>query len=111
MTKSIKMIYTTLVLSLILSCQSSKKEDGVMSGPDALDTLILNSQKNFEISGKISKATDSAVTQKVDHTVKKITQMEGEIKQLKQENHELKSKLDDANDGGKPFNIRSISDN
>jgi hypothetical protein len=37
--------------------------------------------------------------------------MENEIKQLKDENNELKDNLDDANDAGKPFIIRSVSDN
>lgn len=111
MKQSIKMMSAILMLSLILSCKSEKKEESLEMGPDALDTLIMNSQKTFEMSGEIGKKTDSAVTDKVDHTVKKITKMEGEIKQLKQENNELKSKLNDANDDGKPFNIRTISNN
>ena len=111
MKQSIKMMSAILILSLLLSCKSEKKEEPLEMGPNALDSLILNSQKTFEISSEIGKKTDSAVTSKVDHTVKKITKMEGEIKQLKQENNELKDKLDDATDNGKPFSIKSISNN
>ena len=111
MIKSFKTLLTVSMLLAMLSCKTSTKEEFTVSGPNALDTLISNSNKNFEISSRISKETDSVVTNKVDNTVKKITKMEGEIKQLKKENNELKEKLDDANDDGQPFNIRSISNN
>ena len=111
MTQSIKGMIAIFMLSLFLSCNSSEKKENVTVVPDALDSLIMTSQKNFEMSGKMGRETDSAVTTKVNHTVNKITKMEGEIKQLKQENNELKSKLDDANDDGEPFNIRTISNN
>ena len=64
--------------------KKTKEKEVVNSGPDALDTIIMNSQKNFELTNEINKQSDSVVSTKVDHTVKKITKMEGEIKQLKQ---------------------------
>jgi len=110
MKKIIKTLFVLLFPLLILSCNSSKKEDSV-STPDVFDTIIMNSQKNFELTTKMNKESDSMVSTKVENTVKKITKMEGEIKQLKQENNELKDKLDDATDVGEPFNIKSISNN
>ena len=111
MEKIIKTVFVLLFPLLISSCGSSKKEDASVSVPDGLDTIIMNSQKNFELTTQMNKQSDSMVSSKVDNTVKKITKMEGEIKQLKQENNELKDKLDDANDDGKPFSIKSISNN
>jgi len=45
------------------------------------------------------------------YQIESLSEFENLIKELKEENNELKDKLDDATDGGKPYRIRTISNN
>jgi chaperonin cofactor prefoldin len=72
----------------------------------------MNNNKNFELTNQMNKQSDSVVSNKVENTVKKITNLETQVTQLKKENNELKEKLDDAiNDNGKPFKLVPVSPN
>ena len=99
------------ILVLIVSLMSCSDNNVKTSSGVDVDSLIEQSQKNFEIVNEVSKKTDTAITNKVDKTVQKIGQLENEIKELKEENNELKDKLDDASDAGRSFRIRAISNN
>ena len=96
---------------LLLSCNNSETIKIETNEPTELDSILTKSQQNLTIVGGANQKSDSIVTGKVEHTVQKIQHLETEVKQLKQENAELKDKLDDVDDAGKPFNIRSISNN
>ena len=109
-----KIIFSLLVISLV-GCQvfSSKEVDNSDSThmDAAIDSILTNNSKNFELTNQINKQSDSMVTNKVEKTAEKITNLETQVTKLKKENNELKEKLDDADDAGKPFRIRSISNN
>jgi SMC interacting uncharacterized protein involved in chromosome segregation len=106
-----KKIYFLFLIILINSCSSSEQESNSTETIDHLDSLIINSSKNLEILNEANKKSDSTITGKVEKTVQKITKMEGEIKQLKEENNELKAQVDDANDVGESFKLLPVSDN
>ena len=98
-----------IILVSLFSC-GDKSTVKTSSGVD-VDSLIEKSGKTYVSANEANKKSDTAITNKVDKTVEKIGQLENEIKQLKAENDELKDKLDAANDGGRPYRIRSISNN
>ena len=82
-----------------------------------VDLLIELSKTNSNKAVEVSKQGDSAITQKVDKTVEKISNLENqvsslqnEVKKLKTENNELKNMVDAAYDDGNGYNIRAISD-
>ena len=103
---------TILGLIILVSLIGCSDKSGVKtsSGVD-VDSLIQKSEKTFMEANEANKKSDTAITNKVDKTVQKIGQLENEIQQLKEENNELKDKLDAATDGGKPYRIRTISNN
>lgn len=100
-----------LATLLFIGCGHSETIKTETNENKKLDSIIQKSSENLTIVGGANKKTDSIVTGKVEHTVKKIGHLETQVKQLKAENNELKNKLDDADDAGKPFRIRSISNN
>lgn len=99
-----------LVISsfILLSCQDRTKEVEITVDP-VFDSLIVQSEKNISNATKLINEGDSSISNKIEKTAKKIDKLEKEVQKLKKENNELKSNLDDANDVGRPFNIRSIS--
>lgn len=99
-------------LLLIIGC-STKQESSLETKKlnDAVDSLISISERNIDSASVKLTESDSAVSRKIDQTVQKIEHLENEVKQLKEENNELKGKLNDADDAGKPFRIRTISNN
>jgi len=106
-----KTISFVLGLVLLVSCGTDKTEEIKVEKNGKIDTIIKQSEINLTVATEASRKSDTVITTKVDNTVRKIVKMENEIKQLKDENNELKDNLDDANDAGKPFIIRSVSDN
>jgi peptidoglycan hydrolase CwlO-like protein len=104
-----KNLFILVTLVSLLSCgqeNTLKSKSGV-----DVDSLLEKNSETFTIVNNVNRKSDSTITNKVDNTVKKIGQLENEIKELKEENNALKSKLDNSNDAGRPFNIRTISDN
>lgn len=73
------------------------------------DSVIANSEKNLTIVNSTNQKSDSMVKGKINHTVNKINKLESENKLLKNENNELKNQINDNNDIGDPYIIRTIS--
>jgi len=107
-----KIIFSLLVISLV-GCQvfSSKEVNNSDSTNinATLDSILMNNSKNFELTNQINKQSDSVVTNKVEKTAEKITNLETQVTKLKKENNELKEKLDDVDDGGKPYSGLPVS--
>ena len=106
------MKYITIpLIALAIGCNTSEPKKIDTNEHSEIDSIITKSQHNTELASGASQKSDSLIGKKIDNTVKKIDHLETEVKQLKAENNELKEKLDDADDAGKPFRIRSISNN
>jgi len=101
--------FISMLLISIISCGDNSPV--ITNSGVNVDSLIEKNKETFKNATEANKKSDTTITNKVDNTVKKIGQLENEIKQLKEENNELKDKLDDAGDAGKPFRIRTISNN
>lgn len=109
-----KKITLLFFILFLVSCKSSVSDienSSDINGVDSvLESIIKNNDKNFELTNQMNKQSDSVVSNKVENTVKKITNLETQVTQLKKENNELKEKLDDAiNDNGKPFKLVPVS--
>lgn len=104
-------IYFIILLFFISCGQSSVKntESSDTTNFSKIDSIIIKTKESFNESVNTNKKNDTTINNKVEKTVQKIGHLETQVQQLKQENHELKVKLDDATDAGKPFHIRSIS--
>ena len=102
-----KLFYLTLLLTLV-GCSSQPKEESYEKYQSA-DSILQQSKRNLVIAHQASKGSDSSITEKVEKTVKQITTLQQENKQLKFENNALKIKLDTANDIGKPFKLLPVS--
>ncbi len=100
-------VFISILLISIIGCGDNSPV--ITNSGVNVDSLIEKNKETFKTATEASKKSDTTITNKVDNTVKKIVKMEGEIKQLKAENNELKNNLDDVNDDGKPFIIRSVS--
>lgn len=99
-----------LFVLLFLGCTQSKTKEIKSEDYAIIDSVINKNQQNLSVASGANKKGDSLVTGKIDQTVKKITGLESQVKQLKKENNELKNQTDIGNDVGKPFIIRTISD-
>jgi len=99
------------IIALAIGCNTPEPKKNNTDEDPEIDSILTKSQHNTELASGASQKSDSLIGKKIDNTVKKITHLETEVKQLKAENNELKEKLDDADDAGKPFRIRSISNN
>jgi len=105
-----KTLYFLLFL-LILGCNSnnvSKIENDEKI--NKIDSILNQSKQNLISVDRANQKGDSSINQKVEKTVKQITTLKTEVKQLKAENNALKDKLNDANDAGKPFKLLPVSD-
>ena len=101
-----------LATILFIGCTHSETPKIETNEHTELDSILTKNQQNLTAIGSANQKSDSIVTGKVEHTVKKIQHLETEVKQLKAENNELKDKLDNVDDdAGKPFSIKSISNN
>ena len=110
-----KLLIAIISLVFITGCNHSKSNDSTKTDSTSLsglDTIIMKSQKNFELTNQLNKQSDSMVTNKVEKTAEKITNLETQVTELKKENNELKEKLNDAtDDNGKPFKLEPVSPN
>lgn len=100
-------VLTTL---LFIGCNNSNTNKANTDEYAAIDSIIGKSQQNLADAIGANQKSDSLVTGKIDQTVKKITSLETQVKQLKAENNALKNQINSINDDGKPFIIRTISD-
>lgn len=104
------MRYLVLLL-LLISCghkpNSTTLETTKLN--ETIDSLLIKNQRNLDSASVQLTKSDSAVSQKIDKTVQKISNLETQVKELKAENNELKAKLDDATDDGKPYSGLPVS--
>jgi len=99
-----------IVLLIVLNSCSNVSEDNNTTDTSSIDSIINKSKENQSITNDLNKKSDSTVSGKVEATVKKIDHLETQVKQLKEENNDLKEKLLDAtNDNGKPFRLEPVS--
>ena len=103
-----------IVLALLLigcshsSSNSTTTEDKTYA---TIDSLISKNQRNIDSAAVQLTKTDSAVSQKIETTVKKIDHLETENKQLKDENNALKTELNTVKRSGKPYKLLPVSPN
>lgn len=96
-------------LLLVSSCASKESSVPPATAPTAIDTLLMQTQINQTIATEASRKGDSAVTGKIEKTAQKIQHLETQVTELKKENNELKVKLNDATDNGKPYSGLPVS--
>ena len=110
MKKNLKLAITFIFCSMIVGCNQDKQE--IKSSENELqniDTILRRSEENFVTVNRANQKSDSSISNKVTKTVKQINTLKEEVKQLKEENNELKIKISDANDAGKPFQLLPVS--
>jgi len=103
-------LYLFLLL-LAIGCQSPNTKFEPNENFDKADSVLNHSKQSLIAVDQANQSSDSSITQKVEKTVKQITTLKTEVKQLKAENNALKTKLNDANDAGKPFELLPVSNN
>ena len=104
-----KALYISILL-FVLGCQSKVNEQiKTDESINKIDSIINQSQQTFAATSAASAKSDSTINEKVEKTVKQITTLKTEVKQLKEENNALKVKLDSSDDAGKPFQLLPVS--
>lgn len=105
------MRYVIIIILVLLTGCNSKTESVKPTDLDtSIENLMKSSQSNSASALTVSGEADKAVTKKVEKTVKTITTLKQEVQTLKQENNELKTKIDSAAaDHGKPFSLLPVS--
>jgi septal ring factor EnvC (AmiA/AmiB activator) len=97
-----------ILLFLLISCQQKPKPEQNRLN-EKIDSLLIKNQRNLDSASVQLTKSDSAVSQKIDKTVQKISNLETQVKELKEENNELKAQLDDVTDNGKPYSGLPVS--
>jgi len=107
-----KKLYVLSTL-LVLGCSNHNNEKNIEKNETSfqIDSIIQQSQKNLSTVDSANKKSDSTITGKVEKTVKQITTLKEENKQLKIENNALKTQLNDINTFGEPFKLLPVSNN
>lgn len=104
-----KALYITLLV-LIVGCQTKSNEKiQTDESINKIDSILNQSQQTFAASSKASAKSDSTINEKVEKTVKQISTLKTEVKQLKEENNALKVKLSDTVNDSKPFKLLPVS--
>lgn len=99
-----------LFILLILLVGCSSPETNIQNNEDqAVDSILEQSQRSFITADSAGRESDKFINTKVAKTVNQITTLQKEVTTLKAENNELKTKLDDAVDAGKPFQLLPVS--
>jgi uncharacterized coiled-coil DUF342 family protein len=97
-----------LLLIFLVGC-SSPEVKTESNETQAIDSILEQSERSFVTADSVGRKSDEFVNSKVTKTVKQISTLKEEVKTLKAENNELKTKLDDAVDAGKPFQLLPVS--
>ena len=98
-----------LFILLILLVGCSSPETNIQNDENqAVDSILEQSQRSFITADSVGRKSDQFINTKVAKTVKQITTLQKEVTTLKAENNELKTKLDDAVDGSKPFQLLPV---
>ena len=99
-----------LFILLILLVGCSSPETNIQNNEDqAVDSILEESKRHFVTADSVGRKSDQFINTKVAKTVNQITTLQKEVTTLKAENNELKTKLDDAVDAGKPFQLLPVS--
>jgi hypothetical protein len=95
-----KILYTVPFI-LFASCDSKEVKNlkKTLTSYEATDSLLQKSKDRMVEVSKIAGKSDSVITVKVDKTVNKIQNLNHEVKVLKKENRELRSRLGNDDDG------------
>jgi hypothetical protein len=97
-----------LLLILLVACGSP--ETNIQDNDtQTVDSILEQSQRSFITADSVSKQSDSLINQKVTVAVKQINTLKETVKTLKEENNDLKIKLDSVDDVGKPFKLLPVS--
>jgi hypothetical protein len=106
-----KITLYSLAFLLLIGCSSNNTSKiEVNETTNKADSILNQSKQSLITADQASKSSDSSINQKVEKTVKQITTLKTEVKQLKEENNALKTQLNDATDAGKPFKLLPVSD-
>ena len=97
-----------LLLIFLVGC-SSPEVKTESNETQAIDSILEQSERSFVTADSVGRESDEFVNSKVTKTVKQNSTLKEEVKTLKAENNELKTKLDDAVDAGKPFQLLPVS--
>jgi len=97
-----------LLLIFLVGC-SSPEVKTESNETQAIDSILEQSKRSFVTADSVGRKSDEFINTKVTKTVKQISTLKEEVKTLKAENNELKTKLDDAVDAGKPFQLLPVS--
>ena len=103
-------IITYLLSVLIIGCESNKSIPKINENEfQQIDTILRRNEENFATVIRANQKSDSSISKKVEKTLTTINNLQSEVQQLKAENNELKAKVDDAVDVGKPFQLLPVS--
>lgn len=100
--------YVILGLFILMGCSDNFNIEEKKYGE--VDTLIKTNKDNLSLGWDEDKKSDTFILNKLKKVIYKIDTLKLEIKQLKIENHELKSNNVDTDDVGKPYVLLPISD-
>lgn len=110
MKNKLKTVVGILLFFLISGCSTSEPKTKLEENEfENIDTILRRSEKNFSSVTRVTEKSDSSIQKKVEKTVKQINTLKNEVKLLKEENNVLKSKIDDVDDVGKPFQLLPVS--
>lgn len=101
-------LFSVILLTVLVGCNSPEPKSQV-DEIQTVDSVLEQSKKSFISADSISKQSDQFIGEKVTKTAKQISILKEEVKTLKAENNELKTKLDSLDDAGKPFSLLPIS--
>ena len=100
-----------LLLILLVGCSTPEVKTESNETSQAIDSILEQSERSFVAADSVGRKSDEFINTKVTKTVKQISTLKEEVKTLKAENNELKTKLDDAVDAGKPFQLLPVLSN
>jgi len=105
------MKYTIILIGFILifiGCQQNKTIE--KNEESKVDTILEKSMINLTLGKDVNIKSEELIKNKVQSIINRMDNMNGEIKTLKTENHELKTIISDTGSNGRPFVILPISD-
>jgi seryl-tRNA synthetase len=103
-------VYISTIVMIACNNPSDFSSSSIKDKYEKLDSVLFKSKNSVTSIGKANQQSDSAISKKVEKTVKKIEVLHNEVVVLKKENNELKAKLGDTVVRvNKPFNLLPVS--
>lgn len=104
-------IYTLTIIMIACNNPTDFSTNAIKDKYEKLDSVLLKSENSITLVGKANQQSDSAISKKVEKTVKKIEVLHNEVVVLKKENNELRAKLGDTVVRvNKHFNLLPVSE-